>query len=409
MKQRNIALYGLWGQGNIGNDCTLETVLHNIKLRDPEAKITIVCSGPDEVSKVYDHPTVAIKTDSRANSAYSSPSSTLGRLFHLVFRRLPAELLAWREAFRALDGTGSFMFLGSSMLTDYHSSAFGHPYTIFKWSCIAKIRRCKLYFVSVGVGPVDLRLSRFFIKAALKLADFRSYRDKITRIRLEEMGFKKPQDSILPDLVFSMPQPPTPMVDGNEIRSRTIGVGIMDWSGLRGQENNGEVIYNDYLDRTCNLIESLVKRDYLVSILHGDVTYDTDVRAGLREKLSQRGFDNDDGRIVDHGALTIDEIRSQIAKTSLVISPRFHNLIFALMFGIPVISISYDPKNNALLESFGQGDFCHKIDEINVGKMLEQVETLGKSMSGKHSRLIQISEENRKKLDDQYDRILADI
>jgi polysaccharide pyruvyl transferase WcaK-like protein len=66
---------------------------------------------------------------------------------------------------------------GTGLLTDAYGLLSWGPYNMFKWSLAAKLRCCKLVFVSVGAGPIYSALGRWLVKSALSLADFRSYRD----------------------------------------------------------------------------------------------------------------------------------------------------------------------------------------------------------------------------------------
>ena len=49
-------------------------------------------------------------------------------------------------------------------------------------------------------------LGRVLVKAALSLADYRSYRDDASRDYLRGIGFRAKRDPVYPDLVFSLPE-----------------------------------------------------------------------------------------------------------------------------------------------------------------------------------------------------------
>ena len=93
---------------------------------------------------------------------------------------------------------------GTGLLTDAYGLFGWGPYSLFKWSLLAKACRCKLLFVSVGAGPIYGALGRWFVKSALSLADFRSYRDDSTKQYLKSIGFHSDNDRVCPDLVFSL-------------------------------------------------------------------------------------------------------------------------------------------------------------------------------------------------------------
>jgi polysaccharide pyruvyl transferase WcaK-like protein len=81
---------------------------------------------------------------------------------------------------------------------------FDLHYEILKWSIVAKLRGCKLLFVSVGAGPIAHSLSRLIVKSALSLADYRSYRDDFSMTSLDSIGFKRSKDRVYSDLAFSV-------------------------------------------------------------------------------------------------------------------------------------------------------------------------------------------------------------
>src|SRR5260370_40711351 len=92
------------------------------------------------------------------------------KLARKVFVYLPIEIIHWIKAFRTLANTEALFVPGTGLVTDAYQTSFGFPYEIFMWSVIATLRRCKMMYVSVGAGPLDRPLSRWFIKSALSRA-----------------------------------------------------------------------------------------------------------------------------------------------------------------------------------------------------------------------------------------------
>ncbi len=105
---------------------------------------------------------------------------------------------------------------GTGLLTDAYGFVSWGSYSMFKWSLMAKVCRCKLLFVSVGAGPIYGALGRCFVKSALSFADFRSYRDKSTMQYLKGIGFRTDNDRVYPDLVFSLPEAAIPKQDNTK-------------------------------------------------------------------------------------------------------------------------------------------------------------------------------------------------
>src|SRR5947208_11990852 len=108
----------------------------------------------------------------------------------------PRELRHWVAVFATLKGSRMLIMAGTGMLDDFGIRPFDLHYEIFKWSLLAKLRGCRLLFVSVGTGQLEHPLSRWFVKAALALADYRSYRDRFSRDLLGSLGIAARRDFV---------------------------------------------------------------------------------------------------------------------------------------------------------------------------------------------------------------------
>ncbi|MEY9585658.1 polysaccharide pyruvyl transferase WcaK-like protein [Sinorhizobium fredii] len=64
---------------------------------------------------------------------------------------------------------------------------------------------------------------------------------------------------------------------------------------------------------------------------------------------------------------SLHDVLSQVARTDLVVVPRFHNVVAALRAGKLVISLSYAAKNDLLLGKMGLGDYCQHVDSFDAG------------------------------------------
>lgn len=49
-----------------------------------------------------------------------------------------------------------------------------------------------------------------------------------------------------------------------------------------------------------------------------------------------------------------------------MVASRYHNLVAAVVAGIPVVSLGYGPKNDALLEQLEMPHWGHDIDSFSV-------------------------------------------
>jgi polysaccharide pyruvyl transferase WcaK-like protein len=97
------------------------------------------------------------------------------------------------------------------------------------------------------------------------------------------------------------------------------------------------------------------------------------------------------------------DVMTAIASADLVVSPRFHNLVLALILGKPVMSLSYHPKNDDLLSDFGLRDYCHSLETFELDRCLDQFERLAATMDEHMRRIRPQLIERRRLLDAQYE------
>ena len=407
MKPRKIAFYGMFGQQNWGNECTLQAILFNVRRYLPDAELRCFCTGPDDT--FLRHNIAAFPVSNRHAKGYPKvvrrQNHPLMRLLRKVAIRIPTEVLDWLKAYKSLRGFDMLVVPGTGLLTDFSSNPLGGPYELFKWSVIAKVCRCKLYFVSVGAGPMYHPLTRWFIKAALSCAEYRSYRDSYSRQFVEGIGFKAKNDPLYPDLAFSLPRALFPECGNRNHQSPVIGVGVKDYYGLLGlPQRGGEARYQDFIRKLATLVTSLRGDKYTVRLLIGDTLYDNNVKEDLMKLLGQNGW-NESGRFINEPISCVADVLTQLAASDVVVSARFHNVLLALMLNKPVISLSYHQKFASLMAGVGLAEYCHDIDHLDVNRLTEQIVELEKKTMEIGSRIKSRVEEYRNALDEQYSRI----
>ena len=156
----------------------------------------------------------------------------LARRVPMAFVGVGAELRQYARAFRELKGTDMLIVPGTGLVTDAFGLLNWGPYSLFKWVLMAKLRRSRVLFVSIGAGPIDSILGRGLVKATLSLADYRSYRDDASRDYLRGIGFPAKRDRVYPDLVFGLPES---LLSRDHARSegtrRVVGLGLMVYHG----------------------------------------------------------------------------------------------------------------------------------------------------------------------------------
>jgi polysaccharide pyruvyl transferase WcaK-like protein len=159
----------------------------------------------------------------------------------------------------------------------------------------------------------------------------------------------------------------------------------------------------------CDFVEWLIAHDYQIRILQGDAKHDVTARADLKSRLEQRGICYEKAGIFDEGSSSVEELLDQIAQVDLIVSPRFHNLLLGLMMSIPAISISYDPKNDALLEGVGLGKYRQDLFELDVQLLIQHFKELQERIQEVKPTIRGKASEYRRQLDEQYDLIFSHL
>lgn len=414
-KRAKVAFFGIFGVRNLGNECTLQAILHNVRQRFPDGDIYSIAYEPDDTATR--HSLTALPVTARhsrpdtGSAATAGQSSKLARLLRVLFRRLPAEALGWLQAIRLLRGTDMVVMTGTGMLTDYSNSCFGFPYDVWKWTFAAKLAGSRVRFVSVGVGPIYEALSRRFINSALAAADYRSFRDSFSRDKIASYGFNSGRDPVFPDLAFSLPREMFPVNAGHDNgRDKVVGVGLLNHADPRASRPEQRAAsYEDYIAKMADFTSWLVRHGYRVRILQGDLRYDAAVKRDLRASLESRGLRYEEAGILDEEITSVDDLIRQISGTSVVVSPRFHNLVLGIMLGKPVISLSYDPKNDALLDGFGLGTYCQPFETFTTDTLIAQFTDITSKAREIGPLLRRRAEAYRSLLDQQYSLLFADL
>jgi len=398
-----IALYGIFGVQNIGNEYTLQAMLHNVRQTMPDVEVYGICYDPQDMRRIHGLDAFPIKRH------WPPAGNIAAKLFRLIFRRMPLELYDWIRAARNLRGTDLIVMTGTGMLTDYCSSTFGLPYDVFKWSLAAKIAGCKVRFVGVGVSPIHGRLSRMFIKTALTAADYRGFRDQQSRDRLKGYGFERSSDSVFPDLAFSLPLAALRGSAHNAAAKPIVGMGVMKFVDMHKRGVDYDALYDRYLDRMCDFTVWLLQTGHGVRVLEGDMRYDPPVRADLKSRLDRRGITYGIDDITAPQITSPQDLLEQLASVDFVVSPRFHNLVLGIMLGKPAISLSYDPKNDSLLDACGLGNYCQSIENVDLDLLIRQFRQLESEADRLRIVMRRRTDEYRSLLNEQYHQVLGEF
>jgi polysaccharide pyruvyl transferase WcaK-like protein len=403
-RQRKVCIFGNFGSSNFGNEITFQTVLYHLRRRLPEATVTCVCTGPEDLRASQNIETIPI------SPTFVKPwrlRTRLAKLLRRICIEVPSEPWRWLEVFKKLQGTDMFIVPGTGLLTDAFGLRASGPYNLFKWCLIAKLRGCEVHFVSVGAGPIYTGLGRYFVKSVLSLANFRSYRDNASMAYLQGIGFASYGDRVYPDLVFSLPETKIFRDGGKRAGRPIVGLGLMTYTGKYSVEKPNNGTYVEYVDNLVALAGWLLAHDYDIRLLIGDA-HDGRLQKEFKSLIKAAFRAYDEERVIDQAALSVEELLPQIAATDLIVATRFHNVLLALVLNKPVIAISFHHKCASLMQDMGLTEYCHDINDMSASRLVEQFQCLEKNAEKLKPVIRQMVEQSRKALDEQYSLIFSE-
>jgi len=397
-KPRRIVVFGPFDGTNLGNEATLQAALYHFHRIQPDAKLICVCTGARATAATYD--IRAIPICRTYISFWTPPRNWLGKTARTLCLVL-GEPIRWLEGFLTLWGTDLFIVPGTGLLTDAYGLTSWGPYSLLRWSVIAKLCLCRVAVVSVGAGPFHSLKGKLCVRMLLSLADFRSYRDESTVRCLQRIGIQADRDRVFPDLAFSLPKEAT-TGDSRLGPGAVIGLGVMEWANRYSKHGSNEAAQMAYLQAVAKMAGWLLERGYKIRLLIGDFS-DGGAKQAFLQMLGQRNSEC----IIDEPIHSVEDLLSQIVATDAVLATRFHNVLLALLCERPVISISFHYKCDSLMAAMGMSEYCLNSGDVEAEKLIETFRRLEANADALKPLIKEKIKRFRDALDQQYRLVLG--
>ena len=358
-----VGLVGLLGQGNLGNDGSLEAVLAYLGAEHPDAIWDFLCTGTNQMMARYGVPATRLRW-------FSTETQGVPSMTALAAKSLKVPLGMAIDAFRI--GTwvhrhdvvivpGMGVLEAALPLRPWHT-----PYSMFLVSAFGRLFGTKVALVSVGANDIRQPLARRLVTAAARLAYYRSYRDTFSRDAMRRMGLNTSKDAVYPDLAFSLPTPrDVPVIAG------MVGVGVMDYHGSNDDRQQADQLHASYVEAMKSFVQWLVDNGHSVRLFTTDVHDEPIMREVITDLRTHRP-ELASSQIVAEPVTSIDNLMQQIASVNTVVASRFHNVVCALMLAKPTISVGYATKFDVLMEEAGLAEFCQSAHSVDADRLIEQ-------------------------------------
>lgn len=437
-----IGIFGHYGNENLGDEAIIAAVIQNIRRRIPQAVLCLFSVNPRDSAQRYGIPAFSIRKISTAKGTAREfpagkeagmtaggqrPAAILEALKDGM-RKIPglypvaasvmklpglaAELiqeakflLHARENLKELD---LLLIAGSNQFLDSFGGTWAFPYTLLKWTLLAKATGVKVVFVSVGAGPLESRMSKLLIGAALTFSDYTSFRDHASKHLVEEV-FSRKNGSVYPDLAHSLSwntekqQEPS---NESGISRPVVGINPMPVHDSRYWYVHDDTRYKTYVQKLAWFSSVLLREGYPVFFFPTQPKDENVIRDVMAE-LEHRLVDVRECSAQIRIAQSVDELMAILESADLLVVTRYHGTLLSLLASKPVLGICYYRKSMDLLREMGQGDYAVELNHFDVDELLKKFRLMEKNAEQEAEKIRRKNEEYRVALSEQYDHVLG--
>lgn len=416
-----IGLLDHMGYGNLGDAAIQEAVITNIKRRLPNAQLVGFSFIPDDTLKRHGIPCHPIrwwyprpeKTGDQAPDRMSLKSrlrSALKSTALIYAWAKPVsdfvhEVVFWVQSYRTLRSLDLLIISGGGQLCELWRGPWSHPYTIFKFSLLTKLAGKKLYFLNVGAGPLEHPLSRLFARWAVRLADYRSFRDRDSEELVRSLGVRG-ETLVYPDPVYAMEVGDRLNGASRGTSMPIVGLNPIGFCDPRLWPRKDDSIYQEYLEKIAQFSTWLLERGYHLRVFTTETSVDgyaiEDLKARLFSKFSSPELLS---QVFPIPSENVDDLLQQMSEFDFIVTSKFHGIIFSHLLRKPVISLSYHKKMDVAMQVVGHDRFCADIERFDGDWLIKAFRSLVDESRSIKSASAATVETYAAKLSQQFDTL----
>ena len=414
-----IGVFGHVGNRNLGDESIIAAVVENIRDLLPEAEIYGFTMNPADTTERHGIPAFPLRripkmrfVESQGSNAkdkdrpiqrresgtlrsikvwiksrtkvYSFLVKTRDTLWGLS--NIPGELRFLCESYRNLKGINLLLVCGSQQLIDYVGGPWGFPYTLYKWSIIAKLTGTKVAFLSVGAGPVRSQLGKFFVKRAVSSALYRSYRDESSQNCIAELAIPG-ERPVCRDLAFSLTVPRNGAADASGKTRKVVGINPVPFYESNSWIGGGKDAYGRFINILSDFTAWLINKGYNVNLFATQLNLDPPVIEDIKNILMKNHPASISTGIIDQAINSLEELIWALNEMEIVVATRYHGVVLSYALNKPVVGVAYHQKTIDLMHEAGQGEYALSIFDLTLDRLI-----------GCFSKIEQTREESTRKI-----------
>jgi polysaccharide pyruvyl transferase WcaK-like protein len=400
-----IALLTPYDGGNLGDAAIQDSMIANLRKRIPGIRflgITLNCDnfvtrhGGQAFPLLASTRTHKKLEDSVLESPNPGPSRwtrLLRRALGLIpgllsfARRSRSFVLALRrelshsfEAFRVLRQQDLLIVSGGGQLDEEWGGPWRFPFSLFKWALLARLAGVPFAVASVGACKITSRSSRRFLATALRCASYRSYRDANSRAIAATLLPQAAKDSVVPDLVFSMPGSEIPAPAGS-IRELASGRAVVAISPIAYAKpfnwpTPDNAVHERYVQQMTRIVSALSRQGYFLVIVYSSLGDDQSVIPDVMGRLDDEVKQGLVGQIHFSTIKSWRDLVAVLRDSDYLVASRLHSTILGFVTQTPTVAISFDPKVDWVMQDLHQSDFLLHILDFTAEEAADAVDRI---------------------------------
>jgi polysaccharide pyruvyl transferase WcaK-like protein len=430
-----IALLTPYNGGNFGDAALQDSMIANLRLRLPGAEFAGICLNLENfiarhgvsafplcgVDILFYHMLYGTIDDGDEAAGKSSETRrdvvgvkralkrlpVLGRTL-LAIRACWRELRHWLRGYRFLRTQDLVIVSGGGQLNEEWGSAWGQPFALFKWAILARAARIPYVMASVGVGKVTSTTARVFILTALRMARYRSYRDKNSRAFAMGLLQQAAKDPLVPDLAFSLPRAEMPDSLNRQVRTedrRIIAISPIAFAKPGRWPSEDRNLYERYIRELARVVPLLLDRKYSLVIVCSSLWDDESAIGDLCAHFDGRSRDQFGQQIHIPAVKSWRDFVASTRGVDCLIVSRLHSAILGFISDKPIVAISFDPKVDWVMEDLGQTDYLLTIQNFVAEDVIEALDRMAVGRGLVEDRIRSYRHRTHRESAQQYDEL----
>jgi polysaccharide pyruvyl transferase WcaK-like protein len=439
-REYRVALLTPYDGGNLGDASIQDAMIENMRRRLPGVRLSGISLSPANFMKQHgvesfplcetDRPFYRlVRTASMSSSSQeqtllpaTSQQTMPVRLAKKVLKRIPflkagvrtfrvgaKEARHWLAGYKFLRTQDLVIVSGGGQLDEEWGGPWGHPFALFKWAVLAKAAKVPYVMASVGVCKVRSSSSRFLISSALRLARYRSYRDKKSRELATSLLRRVSTDPVVPDLAFGLST--SELRQSASIRllagERTIiAISPIAFSKPHNWPKSDIGLYRRYLDQLVAAVSVVLERGYFLVLVSSSRGDDESVIPEILERLDSPAKGKIEQQIYVPRIASWRDFVNAVREADFLIASRLHSTILGFISRRPTVAISFDPKVDWVMEDLGQTEFLLHIRDFVSEDLIKAIDHLQLRRAEVTERLTAYQTQNATALAKQYDSLV---